>query len=82
LHSVKILQWFKRTLGFPGGSGVKDLPVMQETWVQYLGQEDPLEKEMLIHSSILPWKIPKTKEPVGYSPGGHKRVTHELATKQ
>ena len=55
---------------------------MQDKWVQSLGQEDPLEKETTIHSSILSWKIPKTKEPVGYSPWGHKGVRHELATKQ
>ena len=61
---------------------VKNLPAIQETWVQFLGWEDPLEKEMVIHSNILPWKIPETKEPVGYSPWGHKRVRHELATKQ
>ena len=36
---------------------------MQETWVQSLGQEDPLEKEMATHSSILAWKIPRTEEP-------------------
>ena len=43
---------------------VKSLPAMQETWVQFLGQEDPLEKEMATHFSILAWKIPWTKEPV------------------
>ena len=51
---------------FPGGSVVKNLPAMQETQetqVQFLGQEDPLEKEMAIHSSILAWKIPWTEEP-------------------
>ena len=42
---------------------VKNLPAMQETWVQSLGQEDPLEKEMATHSSILVWKIPWTEEP-------------------
>ena len=42
---------------------VKNLPAMQETWVQFLGQEDPLEKGMTIHSSILAWKIPWTEEP-------------------
>ena len=42
---------------------VKGLPAMQETQVQCLGQEDPLEKEMAIHSSILAWKIPWTEEP-------------------
>ena len=41
---------------------VKNLPAMQETWVQFLGQEEPLEKEMAIHSSILPWRIPWTEE--------------------
>ena len=44
---------------------VKNLPAMQETWVQFLGQEDPLEKEMAIHSSILAWKISWTEEPDG-----------------
>ena len=42
---------------------VKCLPGMQETWVQSLGQEDPLEKEMATHSSILAWKIPWREEP-------------------
>ena len=44
---------------------VKSLPAMQETQVRFLGQEDPLEKEMTIHSSILVWKIPWTEEPGG-----------------
>ena len=48
---------------FPGGSGVKNLPAKQERWVQSLGWEHPLEKEMAIHSSILAWKIPWTEEP-------------------
>ena len=42
---------------------VKNLPAMQETWVRSLGQEDPLEKEMATHSSILAWRIPWTEEP-------------------
>ena len=42
---------------------VKNLPAMQETVVQFLGQEDPLEKEMATHSSILAWRIPGTEEP-------------------
>ena len=48
----------------------------QETWVQYLGQEDPMEEEMTTHSSILAWKIPWTEEPVGgsYSPWGCKEL--------
>ena len=41
---------------------VKNLPVMQETWVQYLGQEDPLEKKMATDSSILAWRIPWMEE--------------------
>ena len=47
---------------------VKNQPEMQETWVQSLGQEDPLEKQMATHSSILAWKIPWTEDLVGYSP--------------
>ena len=42
---------------------LKRLPAMQETWVQSLGREDLLEKEMATHSSILAWKIPWTEEP-------------------
>ena len=44
---------------------LKHLPAMQETWVQFLGGEDPLEKEMATHSSILAWEIPWTEEPSG-----------------
>ena len=42
---------------------VKNLPAMQETWVHFLGREDPLEKEMATHSSILAWRMPWTEEP-------------------
>ena len=54
-------------MGFPGGSGgmVKNLTAMWETWVRSLGQEDPLEKGMATHSSILAWKIPWTEDPGG-----------------
>ena len=55
---------------------VKNLPAMQETWVQSLGQEDPLEKEMATHSSILGGKIPWTEEPGGLQSMGH-RVRHD-----
>ena len=48
----------QRRQGFLGGSVVKDLPAVQEMQVQFLGQEDPLEKEMATHSSILTWEIP------------------------
>ena len=50
---------------------------MQETWVRSLGQEDPQEKEMATHSSILPWKIPWTVEPGGLPSMGSHRVGHD-----
>ena len=46
------------TLGFPGGSVLKNLPAMQETWVQSMGHKNPLEKEMATHSSVFAWGIP------------------------
>ena len=52
-------------MDFPGGSMVKNLPAMQETWVQSLGQEDTLKKEMATHSRILAWEIPRTDKPGG-----------------
>ena len=51
------------SLGFPVAQLVKNPPAMQETWVQFLGWEDPLEKEMAAHSSILAWRISWTEEP-------------------
>ena len=51
---------------------VKNLPAMLETWVWSLGWEDPLEKEMATHSSILLWRIPLTEKPAGYTPWGPK----------
>ena len=55
---------------------------MQETRVPPLDQEDPLEKEMATHPSILDWEIPWAQVPGGYSPWCHKRGRHDLATKQ
>ena len=52
-------------MAFLGTQVVKNLPVMQEMWVRSLGREDPLEKEMAAHSSILAWRIPWTEEPGG-----------------
>ena len=49
----------------PGAWMVKNLRAMQETWVRSLGWEDPLEKRMAVHSSILAWRIPKMEEPGG-----------------
>ena len=60
---------------------VKNLPAMQETWVRFLGWEDPLEKEMAIHSSILAWKIPWTEQAGGLQSMGSQRVGHNLAAK-
>ena len=66
-HSVahKELKWYKLMcyLGFSGGSVVKNLPARQETQVQSLGQEGPLEKEMATHSSILAWETSWTEKP-------------------
>ena len=53
---------------------VKNLPLVQETWVRSLGLEDPLEKEMATHSSILVWIIPSTEEPGGLQAIGSQRV--------
>ena len=53
---------------------VKCLPAMQEIWVQSLGPEDPLEKDMATHSSILARRIPRAEEPGGYSPWGRKEL--------
>ena len=53
---------------------------MQETWVRSLGWEDPLEKKMAIHSSILAWKIPQTEKPGSLQSMGSQRVGHDWAT--
>ena len=55
---------------------VKNLPEMQDTWVQSLGQEDPLEKRMAIHSSYIAWRIPRTEEPDGPQFMGSQRRRH------
>ena len=56
---------------------VKNLPAMQETWIQALGQEDTLEKELATHSSTLAWRIPQTEEPGGLLSMGSHRVEHD-----
>ena len=68
-------------MGFPDGSVVENLPANQETRVQTFSQEDSLEKEMAVHSSILAWEIPWTEEPSMLQSTGHKRVRHILAAK-
>ena len=56
---------------------VKNLPAMQETWVQSLGLGDPLEKGMATHSSILAWKIPWTEKPGELHSMGSQKVGHD-----
>ena len=56
---------------------VKRLPVVQETWVQSLGREDLLEKEMATHSTTLAWKIPSTEKPGRLQSMGSQRVRHD-----
>ena len=76
---LKILPWpkdfimrasVKRKPGFPSGSAGKNLPAMQETWVQSLHQEDPLEEGMATHPSTLAWRISWTDEPGGLQSKG------------
>ena len=69
LHNVRAVSFFYsrtllRTIGAPlVAQMVKNLPAMEETWVQTLGREDPLEKGIATHSSIFAWRIPWTEEP-------------------
>ena len=67
-------------MGFPCGSVVKNptgMQKIQEMQFRSLGQEDPLEKEMATHSSILAWRIPWTEEPGGLQSTGSQRVGHD-----
>ena len=59
---------------------VKNLPAMQETWIWSLGREDPLEKGMATHFSILAWRIPWTEKPDGLQSMGLERVGHDWVT--
>ena len=63
-----------------GAEMVKNLPAMQEIWVQSLGWEDPLEKGMATHSSILAWRIPWTEEPGRLQSIWSQRVRHDWVT--
>ena len=56
---------------------VKNLPAMWETWLQFLGWEDPLEKGLATYSSILGWRIPRTGEPGRLQSMGSQRVGHD-----
>ena len=64
-------------MGFPGRSVVKNQPAIQETQVPPLGWEDPLEKEIATHSSIVAWEIPWTEEPGGLKSMGSQKVGHD-----
>ena len=76
-----ISRWVSFTLGLLWWlTWVKNLPAMQETQVRSLGQEDPLEKEMVTHSSILAWEIPWTEEPGRGKSMGLQRVRHNWVT--
>ena len=66
-------------MGFPSGSAVKNQPEMRETWIRSLGQEDPLEDEMVANSSILAWEISWTEESSGLQSIGLRRVRHDWA---
>ena len=60
----------------PSGAVVKNPPAKQKTWVQFLGQQDPLEREMATHSNILAWEIPWTEKPGQPQSVGLQRVKH------
>ena len=65
---------FKGQMGFPCGSVVKNLPAVQDTWVQSQDQENTLEKEMVTNSSILAWEIPGIEEPGSQQSMGSQKV--------
>ena len=72
----KLVIFFVKIGGFPWWLSGKEYACMQETQVQSLGQEDPLEEEMATHSSILAWEIPWTEEPGRLQTMGSQRVGH------
>ena len=85
-----VVRWAGRAFHFPStrtlkywlraslaAQTVKHLPTMRETWVQSLGHEDLLEKEMATHSSTLAWKIPWMEEPGRLQSMGSQRVGHD-----
>ena len=67
----------RKARGISGGSDIKNLPAVRETWVQSLGQEEPLEEGVAAHSSILAWGIPWTKEPGGIQFIASQRFGHD-----
>jgi len=82
MHQTEMKLWNTKTTKTTGaegsgGSQVKNLPSVQETRVPSLGQEDPLEKGMETHFSVLAWRIPWTQEPGGLQSMGSQRVRHD-----
>ena len=71
--AIENMEQLIKTRGFPGGSVVKNLPVVLEMRVPSLGQEDPLEKEMATRSRILVWEIPWTEKPGRLQPMGSQK---------
>ena len=79
---ARFLEWvaFSLLQGFTGGSEEKYLPAMWETWVQSLGQQDPLGKEMATHSSTLAWEIPWMEEPGSLQSMESQKVRNDWTT--
>ena len=79
IHKVSISQLLQppKRGGTESAQRLKRLPTMRETWVRSLGREDPLEKEMATHSSVLAWRIPWTEELGGLQFTGSQRVKHD-----
>ena len=75
-----IWQFFMKRSASLVAQTVRNLPAMLEIWVWFLGQKDPLEKEMATHSRILAWRIPRTEEPGGLQSMRSQRVRHSWAT--
>ena len=71
-----LLLYLLKDYYIPIAQVVKHLPAVQETWIWSLGQEDPLEKGMATHSSIIAWKIPWTEDPGGLQSVGSQKVWH------
>ena len=77
LSQISGLSSFFKRLSSLIAQSIKNMPAMQETRVQFLGREDPLEKEMATHSSILAWRIPRTEVPGGLKSRAWQRVGHD-----
>ena len=81
LFEVFLISWFRHVLGFIGGSDGKESVCNAQTQLQSLGWEDPLEKGMVTHSSVLAWRILWTEEPGGLQSMELQSVGHDWATK-